>query len=85
MPPRAEGGAWHGDRVLARPEDEGGRRAGGAPPGLPPWWSGPTRRSPACWSGTTGAVAPAGQVTGCPAPSRCSPSVRGAGDGPPWP
>ena len=30
----------HGDRVLARPEDEGGR-AGGAPPGLPPWWSGP--------------------------------------------
>ncbi|MBP8853925.1 MAG: hypothetical protein KBG51_02315, partial [Flavonifractor sp.] len=24
IPPRAEGGAWHGDRVLARPEDEGG-------------------------------------------------------------
>ena len=28
IPPRAEGGAWHGDRVLARPEDEGG---GGGP------------------------------------------------------
>lgn len=76
-----------GRRVARRPGagPAGGRgreEAGGAPPGLPPWWSGPTRRSPACWSGTTGGCGSGRTVTGCPAPSRCSPSVRSAGRGP---
>ena len=68
-------GCWPGRRTRE------GRRAGGAPPGLPPWWSGPTRRSPACWSGTTGGCGSGRTVTGCPAPSRCSPSGRGCGPG----
>ncbi|MFQ9599684.1 MAG: hypothetical protein ACLRZ3_08600 [Flavonifractor plautii] len=87
IPPRAEGGAWHGDRVLARPEDEGGEegrrrtaritavveRANKTVTGVLVW------HNRGCGSGRT--------VTGCPAPSRCSPSGRGCGPGigPPWP
>ena len=87
IPPRAEGGAWHGDRVLARPEDEGGEEGRRRTARITAVVERANKTVTGVRSGTTGGCGSGRTVTGCPAPSRCSPRVRecGPGTGPPWP
>lgn len=88
IPPRAEGGAWHGDRVLARPEDEGGEEGRRRTARI----TAVVERANKTVTGVLvrhqpGAVAPARTVTGCPGPIQVLTKRKGvrAGTGPPWP